>query len=108
VPPGGPCDDDSDFQANSRRDPIDNPSVGWTCRNLNATDCSSCIGDNAALPGAPANTAVECTGVDDAFSCSCLTQSDETLTFDPSASEGFYCGETRIGMLCEVGVGRFC
>lgn len=87
VPPGGPCDDDSDCQAYSCRDPIDNPSEGCTCRNLSSTDCSSCLGVNAAGPGEPSNAAVECTAGDDAFSCSCRTESGETLTFYPSASE---------------------
>lgn len=90
VPPGGLCDDDSDCQSSSCRDPIENPEEGCTCRNLNSTDCSSCIGVNAAPPGAPSNTAVECAEGVDPFSCDCVTQSGETLTFYPSAFECFY------------------
>jgi hypothetical protein len=90
VPPSGPCDDDGDCQSDSCRDPIENPSEGCTCRNLNSTDCSSCIGVNAAPPGAPSNTAVECAEGVDPFSCDCLTESGETLPFYPSASECFY------------------
>lgn len=90
VPPGGQCDDGSDCQSNSCRDPIENPTEGCTCRNLRGTDCSSCIGVNAAPEGFPSNAAVECTDAGD-FSCDCVTQSGETLPFYPSgAGECFY------------------
>ena len=88
-PPGAPCDDDSDCQANSCRDPISNPDEGCTCRNLRGADCSQCIGVNAAPFDLPPNRATSCTDVGD-FTCSCLTESGETLDFFPSAQECFF------------------
>ncbi len=83
--PGAPCDEDSDCQANSCRDPENDPSEGCTCRNLDGGgSCDECIGVNAAPPGAPPNPATQCEGPVD-FACTCLTQSGETLTFFLSA-----------------------
>ena len=80
-PPGAPCDEDSDCQANSCRDPIDNPSEGCTCRNLDSGggDCNECIGVNAGPVNAP-NPATRCAPGVDAFACTCETQSGETVT----------------------------
>lgn len=79
-PPGAPCDEDGDCQANSCRDPMDNPSEGCTCRNLDSGgDCNECIGVNAGPDNDP-NPATQCEPGTDAFACTCLTQNGETVT----------------------------
>jgi hypothetical protein len=84
--PGEACDDATDCQSSSCRDPIQNPSEGCTCRNLdggpNPTSCTACLGVNAAPPNAEPNVAVDCgegPAVD--FTCNCVTQSGETFPF---------------------------
>jgi hypothetical protein len=79
-PPGAPCDDDSDCQSTCR-DPITNPSEGCTCRNLDGGDCSACLGVSAGPPG----VATDCPDPAVNFSCDCLTESGETVTFFLSA-----------------------
>jgi hypothetical protein len=82
-PPGAPCDDDSDCQSGSCRDPITNPSEGCTCKNLNCPepqDCPQCVEVDAAQPGTPPNLATCCADIGD-FTCSCLTESGELLNF---------------------------
>ncbi len=80
-PPGAPCDDDSDCQSGSCRDPITNPSEGCTCRNLDnggGGDCSACLG----LSAGPLGVATDCPDPAVNFACDCLTsESGETVTF---------------------------
>jgi hypothetical protein len=79
-PPGAPCDEDGDCQANSCRDPMDNPSEGCTCRNLHSGgDCSECIGVNAGPVNDP-NPATQCEPSPDVSACTCQTQNGETVT----------------------------
>jgi len=83
VPRNGPCDEDSDCQSDSCRDPITNPSEGCTCGGSNCPepqDCPQCIGVNAAPLNAPPNLATCCADIGD-FTCSCLTESGELLDF---------------------------
>ena len=90
VPPSGPCDQDSDCQAESCRDPATNEDEGCTCRNLDGGggDCDTCVGTNAAPEGAPSNRATSCEDAGN-FECSCQTELGETRTFYMSSAECF-------------------
>jgi len=85
----GLCDDDSDCESNSCRLENSDSSERCTCRPDRGTDCDSCIGVNAAPFDETPNLALDCTDAGD-FSCSCSTESGETLPFYPSASECFF------------------
>ena len=91
VAPGGPCDEDADCQANSCRDPANNPSEGCTCRNLDGGGgCGRCVGVNAGPDNDP-NFSISCEpSEEDEFACECLTDSGETLTGFLSSEECFF------------------
>jgi len=86
VPRDGPCDQDSDCQSDSCRDPTNpDPSERCTCGGGGSScpeppGCNQCIGVNAAPINLPPNLAICCADRGD-FTCSCLTESDELLDF---------------------------
>jgi hypothetical protein len=84
VPRNGPCDEDSDCQSNSCRDPIANPSEGCTCGGSGGEDCSQCIGVSAGPDGA----ASSCPGQAVDFACTCTTETGAVLTFFISGGAG--------------------
>jgi hypothetical protein len=83
VPRGGACDQDTDCQEGSCRDPERNPEEGCTCGHTgggsNTGDCDQCIGVNTGPTNAP-NPATQCEPGPDLSACTCLTQNGETVT----------------------------
>jgi len=92
VPRGGACDQDTDCQEGSCRDPERNPEEGCTCGQTgggsNTGDCDQCIGTNAGPSDAP-NLTTQCQGPVD-FECTCQTQSGETVTVYLSATGCYF------------------
>jgi hypothetical protein len=84
VPRNGPCDEDSDCQSDSCRDPITNPSEGCTCGGSGGEDCSQCIGVSAGPDGA----ASSCPGQAVDSACTCTTETGAVLTFFISGGAG--------------------
>jgi hypothetical protein len=84
VPRNGPCDEDSDCQSDSCRDPRTNPSEGCTCGGSGGEDCSQCIGVSAGPDGA----ASSCPGQAVDFACTCTTETGAVLTFFISGGAG--------------------
>lgn len=83
VPMNGPCDDDSDCESGSCRDPEQNPSEGCTCRRPDGGggDCSACVGTNAAAPNQPPDPATACEPGAVNYECSCATERGNTVVF---------------------------
>jgi hypothetical protein len=83
VPRGGACDQDTDCQEGSCRDPERNPEEGCTCGHTgggsNTGDCNECIGVNAGPDDAP-NPTTQCEPGSDVSACTCQTQNGETVT----------------------------
>jgi hypothetical protein len=70
-PPGAPCDDASDCQANSCRDPAENMNEGCTCRNLDGPICPP-VNGNGSLPfGADCDDDGDCAGFP-CIDCVCI------------------------------------
>ena len=93
VPEGGACSVTADCLEGLS---CDNERVGLsscTCQDTNGAGggepCDPCIGVNAAPEDAPSNRATSCEPASE-VTCSCLTESGETLSFSISGDECFF------------------
>ena len=72
-PPGAPCDEDSDCQANSCRDPVENPAEGCTCRNLDGPSCSPVnVSPGSVGFGGACDDNADCEGGLPCIDCECI------------------------------------
>jgi|GEM_PF-2439948 len=71
-PGNGPCDDDSDCQSFSCRDPAENPGEGCTCRHPNGGDCPQVNGGGSVGFGGACDDNSDCAGGLPCIDCECI------------------------------------